>query len=183
MALTQLMPRQVLPSSTPQTRDRGTGRGWAIWLLLACVLPWGVGCQGAATSAGTQRVEIGGEFFELELALTHAARYQGLSDRESIDEDGGMLFVFPYEAERTFVMRDCLVPIDILFLGGRGQVLSAYAMEVEPAGRSDAQLVPYRSRGKSAVVIELKGGTLENLGVEVGDVIELPMLELKRRAG
>jgi uncharacterized membrane protein (UPF0127 family) len=148
------------------------------------LLVWlGVGCQTeTAAASGTQVVEIAGETFELELALTDAQRYQGLSGRESIPEDGGMLFVFQSEAERTFVMRDCLVPIDILFLGPTGKVLSAYAMEVEPPGRSDLLLKKYRSRGRSALVIELAGGTIERLGIEVGDRVELPIRELKLRA-
>ena len=171
----------VWPGSDPaamRTIWQRLGRLACLLLLLGAA-----GCQGSATSTQTMRVEIAGEVFELELALTPAAQYQGLSDREFIAEDGGMLFVFPYEKERTFVMRDCLVPIDILFLGGRGQVLSAYAMQVEPPGRNDLQLKPYRSEGKSAVVIELKGGTLERLGVGAGDHVDLPIQELKRRAG
>ncbi len=140
------------------------------------------GCRGGVAEAGTQAVEIGGERFELELALDDDARYRGLSGRESIAEDGGMLFIFPRERERTFVMRDCLVPIDILFLGGRGQVLSAHAMQVEPPGQRADPSTFYSSDGRSAAVIELKGGTIRRLGVEVGDVIALPLIQLKRRA-
>ena len=93
-----------------------------------------------------------------------------------------MLFVFPYEDEREFVMRRCLVPIDILFLDPRGTVLNTHAMLVEPADTPERELKRYASEGKSALVIELAGGTVERLGVQAGDTIELPVLELKRRA-
>lgn len=138
-------------------------------------------CNGDGVT-GTREVEIGGETFTLELAMTNDARTQGLSDRESIAEDGGMLFVFPGEAEREFVMRRCLVPIDIVFLGPTGKVIAAHAMEVEQADTPERQLTRYGSGGKSAVAIELVGGTLERLEIGVDDVIDLPMRELKREA-
>lgn len=137
---------------------------------------------GRAQAVATREVEIGGETFTLELAMTGDTRLQGLSDRESIAEDGGMLFVFPGEAQREFVMRRCLVPIDIVFLGPTGEVIAAHAMEVEPPDTPERQLTRYGSGGKSAVAIELAGRTLERLKIGVGDVIDLPVRELKREA-
>lgn len=139
------------------------------------------GCKSDGTT-GTHRVVIGEQTFDLELAMTNAARFRGLSGREKVAADGGMLFVFPSEAEREFVMRECRVPIDILFLGPTGEVLTTHAMQVEPAGTPEADLPGYSSGGKSAVVIELAGGTVARLGVEPGDRISLPIAELKRRA-
>lgn len=151
-------------------------------LFTLVLIAWAiVGCA-SETAGGVQRVEIKGEVFELELALDSATRLQGLSDRESIASDGGMLFVFPYEAERQFVMRRCLVPIDILFLDPKGTVLNTHAMQVEPPGTPEESLKRYASRGKSSLVIELAGGTVARLGVAAGDRVELPFLELKRRA-
>ncbi|MEM7627131.1 MAG: DUF192 domain-containing protein [Planctomycetota bacterium] len=151
-------------------------------LLAVVALALLAGCGGNDGTTGTQRVEIGGETFTLELAMTGDAREQGLSDRDFIAPDGGMLFVFPRERELQFVMRRCLVPIDILFLGPSGKVIAAHAMEVEPYERTDKDLKKYGSNGRSPIAIELAGGTIERLGVEVGDQIELPILELKRRA-
>lgn len=144
-----------------------------IWVFTGCA---------SEDLGGVQRVEIGGETFELELALTRETRFRGLSGRVSIPADGGMLFVFPQEAPRAFVMRECLVPIDILFLNPRGQVLNTHAMQVEPPGTPESQLKRYASQGQSSLVIELAGGTVQRLGVEAGDRIDLPVLELKRRA-
>src|SRR5690606_24546556 len=86
-----------------------------------------------STSQGTttQDVTIKNETFTLELALDEASRFQGLSDRAEIADDGGMLFVFPKEAIREFVMRRCLVPIDIAFLNAEGEVVWMHAMQVE----------------------------------------------------
>src|SRR5690606_3450982 len=78
----------------------------------------------------TQVVKIGDRTFNLELALDDASRYRGLSDRQSLPDDGGMLFVFPKPRPLQFVMRDCLFPIDILFLDGGGRVVSMHEMKL-----------------------------------------------------
>jgi len=133
-----------------------------------------------------QRVEIDGHTFELELALNDNDRMQGLSDRRSIDPDGGMLFVHPRARVLSFVMRRCHVPIDIIYLDESGVVVKMYQMQVvEPIG-SDAwyyrrdngfrRVTPSYSSGKYAqLVIELRGGTLDDLDISEGDRIDLPL--------
>ena len=129
----------------------------------------------------TERITIAGRAFELELALTEAQRYQGLSDRAWIPEDGGMLFVFPDAARRAFVMRRCLVPIDLVYLDADGRVLNMHRMEIEPYDRPEWMLRRYRSDGPAQYVIELAGGTLDELELARGDRVEIPS-DLKRRA-
>ena len=149
--------------------------------VMAALLP---GCPSEPAPAGdkTTVVTIDGRDFELELALDAASRLQGLSDRESIAPDGGMLFVFPDSDERTFVMRKCLVPIDILFLDTNGRVVATHAMEVEPYDTSEWSLKRYSSRWPAQFAIEIQGGMLEQLEVASGDQIALPLESLKNRA-
>ena len=128
------------------------------------------------------QVEIAGETFLLELALDSATRHQGLSDRPVIPPDAGMLFVFPDAAERTFVMRRCLVPIDLIYLDSEGRIISMHEMEVEPYGRSDFLLRRYPSRGPARFVIELAEGSIRRLGLSRGEVLDLELEELKARA-
>ena len=151
-------------------------------LAASLVLLLLVGCGGNNGAARFQRVEIDGQRFNLELATTPAERYQGLSGREDIPLDSGMLFVFPYEEEQAFVMRDCPVSIDIIFLGPTGRVLAMHEMEVEPVETRSDPRVRYQSGGKALFAIELAGGSLDRLDVERGERIDLPVLELKRLA-
>jgi len=129
-------------------------------------------------------VVIDGRTFKLELALDDAARHQGLSDRKEIAADGGMLFVFPDVEMREFVMRRCLVPIDIIFLDPAGRVVATHAMKVEPPEKreSEWQLARYSSQWEAQYAIELKGGTLETMKIEAGHRIDLPLDDLKKRA-
>ncbi|GAB4107955.1 MAG: hypothetical protein Kow00105_12800 [Phycisphaeraceae bacterium] len=128
-------------------------------------------------------VTIKGRVFNLELALDDATRFQGLSDREQIPEDGGMLFVFPDAQVRQFVMRRCLVPIDIAFLDADGEVVWMHAMQIEPDPEApDYRLKHYSSHYPAQFAIEFREGTIRRLGLKQGDRIDLPLDSLKKRA-
>lgn len=146
------------------------------------------------------KVTLSGRTFELELALDDEKRFTGLSGRESIPEDGGMLFVFPDSKVRSsaFVMRDCPVDIDIIFLDRSARIIAMHAMKAEPPRAEDekeldstgvnqkyeSRLKKYPSRFPTQYVIELKGGTLAELNppLKTGQKITLDEAGLKKRA-
>ncbi|MEM1185761.1 MAG: DUF192 domain-containing protein [Planctomycetota bacterium] len=157
--------------------------GWAALCSLCWVLP---GCSEALVADGFERVKINGEAFDLEIAADDASRLQGLSGRTVVPEDGGMIFVFPRSARRSFVMRDCLVPIDIIFLDPIGRVVATHAMTIEEPKREDEsammyelRLKKYSSRYGAQYAIELAGGKVAQLGIKEGDLIELNHEKLK----
>ena len=145
-------------------------------LLIALLLFTLVACNEKAPAAGdtTADITIAGQTFKLELALNNKTRYQGLSDRDHIADDGGMMFVFTGAAVRGFVMRRCLVPIDIIFVGHNGRIVKMHAMEVEPPETFHSPVRTYSSEWPAKFAIELKGGTLEKLQLKPGDRIDFP---------
>lgn len=150
-------------------------------------------CDTAATG-NIQRVKLNGKSFFLEVADTDAVRTKGLGQRSHIDDDGGMLFVFPTPKTSAFVMRDCYVDIDIIYLDQYGKITAMYEMKKEELRRPDEgqlgeyskpyedRLKKYDSRFPTQFVIELKGGTLPSLNLKDGDKIDLPLAALKSRA-
>lgn len=68
--------------------------------------------------------QFGGVSLKLEFATTTPARVQGLSGRESIPKDYGMLFAFKKSDLHGFWMKDMLIPIDIFWLDDKGQVVT-----------------------------------------------------------
>jgi uncharacterized membrane protein (UPF0127 family) len=134
-------------------------------------------------------VKIAGKTFKVEPALDDATRIRGLSGRTEIPDDGGMIFVFPDIQVRYFVMRDCPVPIDIMFLDGAGRVLVTHAMipeeprePNETAFEYEERLKRYASRFPTGIAIELKGGKIKELGLKPGDKVEFDIEGLKKRA-
>ena len=67
--------------------------------------------------------EFGGVSLRVEFATTTVARERGLSGRENIPDDYGILFVFPKDGYYGFWMKDTLVPLDIFWLDDKGHVV------------------------------------------------------------
>jgi uncharacterized protein len=146
---------------------------------------------GQTMNARYERVEIGGEKFNLELAITDRAREDGLKHRAEIPADGGMLFIFPPSQIRVqrFWMHNCLTDMDIIYLDARGTVTAVHRMKAEPARRPGETEDDYRNRlplyssGYPAqFAIELRPGSLDRLKVRVEDKIKLDLPRLKAMA-
>ncbi|MEM6755878.1 MAG: DUF192 domain-containing protein [Planctomycetota bacterium] len=161
-------------------------RPWAGLALLTALLAIATACGSSVGSSGssaaipaTVPIDIKGQTFHLEMALTPDQQFQGLSDRAEIAGDGGMIFVFASAKRRAFVMRRCLVPIDIAFVSPTGSVTAVHAMQVVPYDTPEFRLKPYRSRYPAQYAIEVAGGTWERIGLEAGDQLDLPAEKLK----
>jgi uncharacterized protein len=136
----------------------------------------------AALGSELLTVELAGRLFELELALTDEARTKGLMFREEIAENGGMIFVYPpaepFPVVLHFWMKNCLVPIDVIFLNPKGIITAIHEMKPPDSGLSDDELTRYSSNLPAQFAIELRGGMAAQLGLTEGSIIELPMDEL-----
>ncbi len=111
-----------------------------------------------------------GQTFRLEVVNTPAERAKGLMFRRynEMQDDQGMLFIFPDESPRTFWMRNTLIPLDMLFIGSDarivGIVANAKPLSEEPRGVDKP----------SKYVIELLGGSAKKFGIAEGSKVELP---------
>jgi uncharacterized membrane protein (UPF0127 family) len=112
-------------------------------------------------------VKIKGREFLVEIAQTPDKHYQGLSFRESICGDCGMLFIFPEKTERTFVMRNMLFPLDIIFIEDE-TVVNIYK-NLEPEGSFPKFY--YKSFTPVNRVLELNAGLADELNLQTGDKI------------
>jgi len=68
-----------------------------------------------------------GAVIQLELALTDEQKQVGLMHRDHLDADRGMLFVFEQDDVLPFWMKNTLVPLDVVWLGGVGNVVDVRA--------------------------------------------------------
>jgi uncharacterized membrane protein (UPF0127 family) len=174
--------------------------GVAILIVSLAVVLTASGCDETdSVSADVLPVKIAGHTFHLEIAADDAKRMKGLGGRTEITFDGGMIFAFTPSQTRvqSFVMRDCPMDIDILYLDGAGRVLTMYTMKAEPPRNDDgsegkngdldnfkyeSRLKKYPSRFPSTFVVELAGGTIQKIGVKEGDQLVFDVASLKRRA-
>lgn len=103
----------------------------------------------------------------LEVAANGEERAEGLMYRESLPENHGMVFVYDEEGQRTFWMKNTLIPLDIIYLDANRTVLNVAEAEPQP-NASDDDLERYPSDGPAQYVIELERGFAEEHGVEPG---------------
>ena len=74
--------------------------------------------------SNTHTVTIGDTTVIVEIADTDAAREQGLSDRASLQDGHGMLFVFDKPGHDGFWMKDINFSLDMIFADASGKIVT-----------------------------------------------------------
>ena len=108
----------------------------------------------------------------VEVVSTPQAVARGLMYRTELADGRGMLFVFPEEKDHRFWMKNTLIPLDIIFIGGDGVIVGIHR---------DARPLSTPSGGLARPprwVHEVPGGGPARRGVAAGQRVELPAGEV-----
>jgi uncharacterized membrane protein (UPF0127 family) len=119
-------------------------------------------------------VIISGIKIRVDIANTPTLQTKGLSGRESLAEDQGMLFVFSSEAKQFFWMKDMLFPIDIIWINKEKEIV--YIDENTPvpeANTPDYKLPLYSSPKPVSYVLEVNADFCQKNNIKVGDNVEI----------
>ncbi len=105
----------------------------------------------------------------VELAKTETERRLGLSNRKYLGSYDGMWFMFEEDVSNSFWMKDCLIPLDIIFVDSSGFIVDIkdnnepctekYCPSISPSS-------PYRN------VLEVNANFASNHGIKVGHSIK-----------
>ena len=110
--------------------------------------------------------------FRLEVADDTTERSRGLMERESMPIDQGMLFVFDFQQELNFWMRNTLIPLDIAYLNDELHVVDVQTMIPEHEILPD--LLPiYTSAFPAKFALELNAGVAADCGITPGVTMSL----------
>ncbi|WP_296599749.1 DUF192 domain-containing protein [Phenylobacterium sp.] len=124
-------------------------------------------CKGQAEIRPLEPLQIrtdkGVQSFMVEIADSDMEREYGLMCRKSLAADRGMLFLFSRSSPQMFWMRNTLIPLDIIYIGENGRVVSI-SRNVQPLDESGAP-----SAGPAKFVLELAGGRAAQIGLLPGD--------------
>ena len=132
------------------------------FLLLAAP----VGALAADTALTIVTADGKAHAFTVEIADDPIERAQGLMFREKMAPDHGMLFDFAREQEVSFWMKNTPLSLDMIFARADGTIV-AIAENTTP---QSTEAVP--SGAPVRFVLEVVGGTSEDLGIAPGDRIE-----------
>jgi uncharacterized membrane protein (UPF0127 family) len=112
--------------------------------------------QGDATAAVT-----------VEFASTSEERQKGLMFREQLDEDAGMLFLFPNNTGGGFWMRNTYIPLDIAYISADGIVVDIRQ------GQPLDETILYPSQSYR-YVLEVNQGWFARHNLGIGAKVTLP---------
>lgn len=115
-------------------------------------------------------VSFENKIFQVELAQTDAERQQWLMYRESLDEDKGMLFIFPDEWIHSFWMKSTLIPLDMIrinTISGENRVVDIQT--AEPCTTPECEI--YTPAWNSQFVLEINAWLAEKYWITTGDLV------------
>lgn len=106
--------------------------------------------------------------FRIEIADSAQERAMGLSGRDSLAQDAGMLFLFEEFSFPAFWMRNMKFPLDMVWIAGDRIV--DLSKNVPPP--SSDSMPSYSSRKPVNKVLEINAGLVEKYDIRIGDKIE-----------
>jgi uncharacterized protein len=154
--------------------DAAALRAWAVGLVLLAALGAGACGSSSANKARSPKhvravtVHVGGAQVRAEVAADAGARRRGLSGREGLAENRGMLFVFPDREPRTYWMKGMRFPLDIVWIN-RGRVTGIERDAPVPRG----ELRLYPSSGPVDRVLEVPAGWAARHGIRAGARVQV----------
>ena len=116
------------------------------------------------------RVLINGKVFTAESATGVLEKARGLSCRDGLPEDGGMLFLFRCSGRHGFWMRGMKFPIDIIWI--KGSKIIGFSENILPQrGKAIWSLQVYRPPENTDMAFEMNAGMAKKYGLSRGDEV------------
>ncbi len=100
--------------------------------------------------------------FRIWVADDDARRARGLMFVKKLEDDQGMLFVYPSERVISMWMKNTYIPLDMVFFDASGKIVHVVS-NTEPMS-----LESIESKEPASAVLELKGGTANRLKIAPG---------------
>jgi uncharacterized membrane protein (UPF0127 family) len=120
-------------------------------------------------------IKVGGRTLQLQVALQPVEMQLGLMYRKTLGAEEGMVFVYGQPQQMSFWMRNTVVPLDIGFFDGTGEL-----KEIYPLHPHDER--PVASRGRMHFALEVNQGWFSRAGIKPGAKLDLVALAEAVRA-
>ena len=140
-------------------------------LTILIITGFALACAGCTVNIKlptTYRVKVQNTTVYTEAAYTPAEWEMGLMNRTYLNEDAGMLFIFPIQQQQTFFMKNMRIPLDIVFITADNHVLEIYASV--PPCTSDP-CARYTSSAPIKYALEVNSGFCARNGIASGDPV------------
>ena len=106
--------------------------------------------------------------FNVESVSTPDKMQLGLGNRDSLNQESGMLFIFPQDVYTGFWMKDMRFPIDLLWIDSTMKVVGI-EKNMQPCTESSCPT--FDSKVKIRYVLEINSGLADKLGLKEKDTV------------
>ena len=125
------------------------------------------------SSLSKTQIKVGSAILNVEIANSASERAKGLSGRDSIASDSGMLFIFDSSKRYQFWMKGMKIPIDMIFINN-GKIVDLLKIVPPPlANQKDSDLPRYQPISDIDMVLEVQNGYIDKNSLVVGDNVYL----------
>lgn len=124
----------------------------------------------SACTKDTVNLKIKGEVLNVEISADVLSRTMGLSNREILCENCGMIFLFGKQGKYPFWMKDMNFPLDIIYIQKDKIVEIFENVQVFDDVKEFTEVFPDQNADK---VLELNAGWCKAHNVQIGDILEL----------
>jgi uncharacterized membrane protein (UPF0127 family) len=115
------------------------------------------------------KVKIGNNIFNVKVRHDDKGRAEGMMGKNFTDKYNGMLFIMDDDTN-CFWMKKCTIPLDVIFI--EGLTISKIHHNCPPCkSKKDEDCENYCGRGR--LILEIRGGSAEELKIKKGDEIKL----------
>ena len=114
-----------------------------------------------------KNIDIAGKIIKVELALTAEEQEKGLSWREKIKDNEGMLFIFKESGKNYFWMKNMNFPIDIIWIDSNFKVIFIKE-NILPSSYPET----FGPDVDNKYVLEVKGGFSKENNLKVGEIVK-----------
>lgn len=128
------------------------------------------------TSETKKVITVGSSQFKVDIAQNDQARQVGLSSRDTLPEEEGMLFVLEKnDTKPNFWMKGMKFPIDIIWI--KDNVVSEITPNIPVLANNPSDPPKYAPWNNVDYVLEIGAGIAKKRGIKVGDTVVLPPLK------
>jgi uncharacterized membrane protein (UPF0127 family) len=117
------------------------------------------------------KVQIGDHVFSVDVAVTTPEKELGLGNRDSLEPNRGMLFVYDHKERFSYWMKNMRFPIDILWIADDTIVDMTKNIPVDTV----LPLKIYSPNVPVNRVLELNAGICDQYSIRVGDTVHVRM--------
>lgn len=125
-------------------------------------------------SGKSTKVLVNDQTFKIIVAKSDKDKQIGLSGKNKIEQDQGMLFIFDNPDYYSFWMKDMKFPIDIIYING--DKVTTVIDSAKPPGPTKGNLETYQPLYKSDKVLEVNAGIANKYNIKKGTLVKIENL-------